>query len=96
MSVLFAHRSRRRISIFATTMLLAATLVTLMHWHQDSIDQRCEVCFARSLPSVLPFTACFTTAIRIEWQLPIDKPIKLQAASFEFDASRAPPRLLFL
>jgi hypothetical protein len=74
-------------------MLLAAVLLTLMHWHQDSAGQRCEVCFARNLPSIhVPFTAGLTAPTRLEWRSPIEKPSKTDSASFDSTASRAPPR----
>jgi hypothetical protein len=97
MSVLNPRRSRRSISIVVTVMLLAAAVLTLIHWHQDSAGQRCEICFARHLPGIyVPFAVWFTEPTRIEWRSPIEKPTQLRSATLPFKPSRAPPSFLFL
>src|SRR6516164_3441929 len=58
MSGLFGRLDGRSMRIIVTLMLLVAALVTLLHWHQDSQGQRCEICFARHLPGIhVPFAA---------------------------------------
>src|SRR5690348_850678 len=94
MSVFLPRLGRRSISIFVSLMLLGAVVLTLIHWHQDSDGQRCEICFARQLPSIhVPFAAWLAIPTRVEWRTPIEKPATIQPASFRLDKSRAPPRL---
>src|SRR5215831_7695325 len=94
MSVLHPRLHRRSLFMAVTLMLLVAAFLTLIHWHADSAGQRCEICFARHLPSILVLSAASITApTRVEWLSPIQKPETLRTASFESKAPRAPPRL---
>src|SRR5437762_4069185 len=94
MSVLRPRLHRRSISIFVTLMLLVAVLLTLIHWHQDSVGQRCEICFARQLPSIhVPFAASLPVPIRVEWRFPIERPESVRTASFQSKTSRSPPHI---
>jgi len=93
MTVLRPSLHRRPISTIATVVLLAAVLVTLVHWHADSRGQRCEICFARSLPGIhVPFAARLAVPIRVEWWSRVEKPITNQSTFFQSKTSRAPPR----
>src|SRR5262245_45559636 len=97
MSVLCPRRARRSVSMVVALTLLAATLLTLVHWHKELPGQRCELCLARHLPSIyVPFTAWLATPTLVEWRLFIEKPTYIQTASFQFDTSRAPPPNSFL
>jgi hypothetical protein len=94
MGVLRTRRHWRPVSTFVTVMLLAAALLTLVHWHQDSPGQRCEVCFARNLPGIhVPFAARLAAPTRIEWWTHTEKPLSARAVSFQSKTSRAPPRI---
>jgi hypothetical protein len=93
MSVLRPSLHRRSISTVVALVLLAAVLVTLVHWHQDSRSQRCEICFARSLPGIcVSFAAWLAVPIRVEWWPRVEKPISNRSAFFQSKTSRAPPR----
>jgi len=93
MSVLRPSFQRLSISTIVALVLLAAVLVTLVHWHQDSRGQRCEICFARSLPGIyVPFAAWLAVPIRVEWWSRVEKPISNRSAFFQSKTSRAPPR----
>jgi hypothetical protein len=83
---------RRSVSKVVAIVLLVATFLVLVHWHRDSEGQRCEICFARQLPSIyVPFIAWLALPTRVEWRFSIEKPLAVQAAFFHFVASRAPP-----
>ena len=83
----------RSISRIVTLTLLLAALVTLVHWHQDSPGQRCEICFARHLPSIpVLFAARLAVPTRVEWWSQTEKPASALSASFQAKASRAPPQ----
>jgi hypothetical protein len=92
MGVLNSRHTRRLIPAAVTLILLAAVVLTLIHWHQDSDSQRCEICFARQLPSIhVPFAAWLAVPTRVEWRSPIEKPATVRTASFRLHTSRAPP-----
>jgi hypothetical protein len=92
MSGLFGRLDGRSMRIIVTLMLLVAALVTLLHWHQDSQGQRCEICFARHLPGIhVPFAAWNAAPTRVEWWSRIEKRTNVQTASFQSKTSRAPP-----
>src|SRR5262245_1423679 len=70
MSVLHPRLFGRWMSTVVTVVLLIAASLTLIHWHQDSSGQRCEICFARNLPSIyVPFTVALDAPIYIEWHI---------------------------
>src|SRR3989442_15157383 len=94
MSVLHPRLHRRSISIAVTLMLLVAVLLTFIHWHQDSAGQRCEICFARHLPSIhVPFAAWLPVPTRIEWRFPIERSESVRTASPQSKTSRSPPHI---
>src|ERR1043166_4402438 len=92
MSVAGKCSIRHAVQVGITLALLTGVFLTLMHWHEESASQRCEICFVRHLPSVyVPFAAWFAVPIRVEWRPPIEKPVTLRAAWFRLNTSRAPP-----
>src|SRR5215471_10297598 len=94
MSVLHPRLHRRSLSVAVTLMLLVAAFLTLIHWHADSAGQRCEICFARNLPTIhVPFAARVAEPTRYEWLSQIEKPETIATTSFESRTSRAPPRI---
>src|SRR5262245_12646913 len=93
MSVLHPRRSRRWMLTVVTVTLLAAAFLTLIHWHQDSSGQRCEICFARDLPSLhAPFTVVLEAPSCIEWHIPAEEATNFGSEYFQLSLSRAPPR----
>ena len=97
MSVSHPPFARRSMSTAVALVLLAATFLVLIHWHQDSEGQRCEICFARQLPGIyVPFTAWLAVPTRVEWRFFIEKPTAVQASFSQFKASRAPPQTFSL
>jgi hypothetical protein len=97
MSVLHPRLHRRSLNVAVTLVLLVAAVLTLIHWHADSAGQRCEICFARHLPSIpVPFVGAVAVPTRIEWLSQVKKPEALRTASFESKTSRAPPLNPFL
>src|SRR5690242_674194 len=92
MRIWHTHMHRRAISFAVTLVLLFAVFLTLVHWHQDSAGQRCEVCFARDLPGVhVPFAAWLPAPAHVEWSASVEKPASRQSAFFQVKTSRAPP-----
>jgi hypothetical protein len=92
MSVVHRRFARRSLSVVVTLTLLVAVFLTLMHWHEESASQRCEICFARQLPSIyVPFAGWLALPTRVEWQSPVEKPIIVRSAYFQLNTSRAPP-----
>lgn len=86
--------SRPILTQAVTLLLVAAALFTFLHWHQAA-DQRCEICFARNLPSVyVPFTIWLGVPARVEWLNVRQEPAKVESSYFRFDSSRAPPTSL--
>jgi hypothetical protein len=84
--------ARRSISRLVALTLLAAALLTLVHWHEDSTSQRCEICFVRNLPSVhVPFAVQLGAPTRIEWHNPLEAKPAVLAAHTQLEGSRAPP-----
>src|SRR6516165_2820141 len=93
MSVMHKRLICRSVNVAVTLTLLAGVLLTFVHWHEESAGQRCEICFARNLPSIyVPFTGWLAVPARVEWRPPIEKPIILRTAWFQLNTSRAPPR----
>src|SRR5262249_23004971 len=94
MSMLHPRRFGRWMSTVVTVTLLAAAFLTLIHWHQGSPGQRCDICFARELPSLyVPFTVPLAAPTRIEWHASIEKLAIAGSEYFQLSPSRAPPRL---
>jgi hypothetical protein len=79
-------------STIVTLLLLVAVVSTLVHWHEDSPGQRCEICFARDLPGIhVPFAASVDGPTRVEWWPRIEKAVTVQSAFLHSKTSRAPP-----
>jgi hypothetical protein len=92
MNGFLAGKNGRRVSIIVALLLLVGALTTLVHWHQDSPGQRCEICFARQLPGIhVPFAVSLAAPTLVEWWSRIEKPASIQSASCESQTSRAPP-----
>jgi len=80
-------------STVLTVVLLIAAFSTLIHWHQDSSGQRCEICFARNLPSLYtPPTVGVVAPTFIEWHIPAAEATSAETEYFQLSSSRAPPR----
>src|SRR5262245_13806542 len=94
MSVLHPRLFGRWMSTVLTVMLLIAAFLTLIHWHQDSSGQRCEICFVRNLPSVYePLTVELDAPRFIEWHIPSENATSAGTEYFQLSLSRAPPHL---
>jgi hypothetical protein len=94
MDGLFRRMNGRSIATVVTLLLLAAALLTLVHWHQETPDQHCDICFARNLPSIhVPFAVWLSIPTRLEWWSLVEKPVSVQSAAFQSKTSRAPPRV---
>src|SRR5262245_63442203 len=92
MSVLHPRLSRRWMSTIVTVTLLTAAFLTLIHWHQGSSTQRCEICFARDLTFLsVPFTVALDAPKCIEWHTPAAQATIVRSEAFQLSASRAPP-----
>jgi hypothetical protein len=80
-----------------TLVLLFAVCLMLVHWHQDSPGQRCEICFAQNLPSIhVPFAAWLPALARVEWSSLVEEPASAHSVFSESKPSRAPPNALSL
>src|SRR5678815_4825120 len=94
MSVLHPRLRSRWMSAIVTMTLLVAALLTLIHWHQGSPGSRCEICFARDLPSLhVPLTVALDAPTHIEWQTPVEETRSPGLQYSQPASSRAPPRI---
>src|SRR5262245_59248343 len=94
MSVLHPRPPSRWMSTVVTITLLVAALSSLIHWHQDSSGQRCEICFARELPSLYaPFIVVLDAPTCIEWHTHVEEATRAGSGFLQLRLSRAPPLL---
>jgi hypothetical protein len=94
MSVLHPRLSGRWMSTVVIATLLVAAFLTLIHWHQGSAGKRCEICFARDLPSLyVPFTVALDAPTYVESHTLAEEHRSAGSEYFQLSQSRAPPRL---
>jgi len=77
----------------AALLLVTAIGSTLLHWHSDWNDQRCQLCHVRHLPSALGPVAegpAYPVLTERDWLA--DNPAYELESFFVRFSSRAPPR----
>ena len=77
----------------AALLLVTALGSTLLHWHSDWNDQRCQLCHVRHLPSALgPVAEGPACPVLTERDWSTDNPAYELESFFVRFSSRAPPR----
>src|SRR5206468_2532552 len=85
--------TRSYVASVAALLLVTAIGSTLLHWHSDWNDQRCQLCHVRQLPSALGPVAegpAYPVLTDRDWLA--DNPAYELESFFVRFSSRAPPR----
>jgi hypothetical protein len=78
-------------------VLLAAMVLTLVHWHLDLDGQRCELCRVQQLPTLYtPLQNPLPSPAVQEWHAPVFKAGVHDAEPVAVPFGRAPPACSFV